>query len=140
MDVIVTLYIEATEPAKIQQYENLLWDYARFSRKNQQQNGCSPVIPRQCEAFGGPGEPKYEVNGDVYKGPWGRLQNDGPALRASTLIRFAIAYLAKGGNIDRIKELYDGKYPAQTVVKVDLEYVAHRWYVAPFSLVFSLMS
>jgi glucoamylase len=129
MDVIVELYKESTDDKTSKQYEQLLWDYARFSRQNQQQSGCSPYVPNYCEAYGGPGEPKYEVNGQVYKGPWGRYQNDGPALRASTLIRFAIAYLAKGGELAKVRELYDSKYPSQAVIKIDLEYVAHHWYI-----------
>ncbi|KAJ3085680.1 glycoside hydrolase 15 protein [Quaeritorhiza haematococci] len=58
----------------------------------------------------------------------GRPHNDGPALRASTLIRFANAYLAKGGDKNVIRsKLYDGLLPTNTVVKVDLEYVENHW-------------
>ncbi|KAG0148911.1 hypothetical protein CROQUDRAFT_654270 [Cronartium quercuum f. sp. fusiforme G11] len=38
---------------------------------------------------GGLGEPKFEVSGAPFEGCWGRPQNDGPAIRASTLIRYA---------------------------------------------------
>ncbi|XBW34632.1 hypothetical protein QEN19_000199 [Hanseniaspora menglaensis] len=34
------------------------------------------------------GEPKWEVNGNDFEGPWGRPQNDGPALRATTFLHF----------------------------------------------------
>ena len=34
------------------------------------------------------GEPKYNINGTVYDKPWGRPQNDGPALRSIILFKF----------------------------------------------------
>jgi hypothetical protein len=69
MDVIVELYRHETEPSKIKEYENTLWDYTELSKYHQQQPGCEPFIPRYCEAMGGPGEPKYFVNGTVFHGP-----------------------------------------------------------------------
>ena len=36
----------------------------------------------------GLGEPKWEVNGHCFEGSWGRPQNDGPALRATTFMHF----------------------------------------------------
>jgi glucoamylase len=42
------------------------------------------------------GEPKWFMDGRVYNGPWGRLQNDGPALRALVLTRYASQLLQKG--------------------------------------------
>lgn len=36
----------------------------------------------------GLGEPKWEVNGNSFDGSWGRPQNDGPALRATTFMHF----------------------------------------------------
>lgn len=33
--------------------------------------------------------PKFNVDGSFFTGPWGRPQNDGPALRASTLTTLA---------------------------------------------------
>ena len=42
------------------------------------------------------GEPKWFLDGRVYDGPWGRLQNDGPALRALVMTRYAVQLLNKG--------------------------------------------
>lgn len=36
----------------------------------------------------GLGEPKWNVDGSAFMGSWGRPQNDGPALRATTMIHF----------------------------------------------------
>lgn len=75
---------------------------------------------------GGLGEPKFNVDGSAYDGDWGRPQNDGPAIRALTLARFA-NYLLERGEVDYVKHhLYGGLFPAQGVVKKDLEYVAHH--------------
>lgn len=43
-------------------------------------------------------------------------------------MRFAKAYLAKGGSLEKVKSLlYDGKYPADTVIKTNLEFVSGNW-------------
>src|SRR5207237_562886 len=73
------------------------------------------------------GEPKYEVDGTIFTGPWGRPQNDSPAIRAVALLHFAETLLSEG-RADIVRDLlYNGELPARTVVKADLEYVAHHW-------------
>lgn len=43
-------------------------------------------------------------------------------------MRFAKAYLAKGGSLDKVRSLlYDSKFPADTVIKTNLEYVSGNW-------------
>jgi glucoamylase len=82
----------------------------------------------------GLGEPRYNLNGTTNLDPWGRPQNDGPALRAITAIRIAEEWLNEG----RIKEvesrLYAAVLPATTLIKRDLEYVAHHWREPSFDL------
>lgn len=110
------------------------------------------------------GEPKYYVDGRAFLGPWGRPQVDGPALRSTTLIKFAKLYLKRGGqDAERyVREiLYDGRYPSTSVIKgrhhhhsrigptflivdkcflpsltliADLEYVANSWRDTSFDL------
>lgn len=64
----------------------------------------------------------------AFTGPWGRPQNDGSAIRAVALIRFANAYLKQTGDTAYVKtSLYDGVLPTNTPIKADLEYVAHNW-------------
>jgi len=48
-------------------------------------------------------EPKYYVNGNRYDKPWGRPQNDGPAIRGYALVEFAFFQL-KNENTRYIKE------------------------------------
>ena len=47
-------------------------------------------------------EPKFDLNGTVYGGGWCRPQNDGPSLRATTLIMFA-RMLIQNGEMDFVK-------------------------------------
>ncbi len=44
----------------------------------------------------GLGEPVFEVDGSLYAQPWGRPQNDGPAIRALTMIQAYNNYLQLG--------------------------------------------
>ncbi|KAJ3085682.1 glycoside hydrolase 15 protein [Quaeritorhiza haematococci] len=135
LDTVVTMYKETTNPDEKARFEQLLFDYAALSRRQQLEKGCEPIILGQCEGLGGPGDVKYNIDGTLFRGSWGRLQNDGPGLRASTLVRFANAFLEKGGDINVIREkLYDAVLPTNSVVKVDLEYVAHHWQDQNFDL------
>jgi glucoamylase len=84
--------------------------------------------------FTGLGEPKYFVNGAGYTGAWGRPQNDGPALRALTMIKFARILIKEGNHDYVVRNLYSGVIPANSVIKKDLEYVAHNWRDPSFDL------
>jgi glucoamylase len=78
-------------------------------------------------AISGLGEPKYNIDGTGYQGPWGRPQNDGPALRAIAMIKFA-RLLIDAGEMDYVqRRLYFGVIPANSPIKKDLEYTAHHW-------------
>jgi len=82
----------------------------------------------------GQGEPKFNPDGTSFSLPWGRPQNDGPALRSIVLVRHALE-LIKTGQTDYVKShLYGGKIPANTVIKRDLEYVSHNWRKHDFDL------
>lgn len=62
----------------------------------------------------GVAEPKFEVNGQVFAGPWGRPQNDGPAIRSWT-------YLRAFGELSPL-------------VQTDLEYLKNHWADTTFDL------
>jgi glucoamylase len=78
-------------------------------------------------SFTGLGEPKYTIDGKGFTGPWGRPQNDGPALRAIAMVKFARLLLAEGQQDIVLKKLYHGVLPADSVIKKDLEYTAYNW-------------
>ena len=84
--------------------------------------------------FSGLGEPKYFIDGSGYTGGWGRPQNDGPALRALAMVKFARILLNEGNQDYVLKNLYHGVIPADSVIKKDLEYTAHHWREPSFEL------
>lgn len=123
MSHLAKKHARETDPALKAFYFERLKDFAWFSNDNQNR-----------ASFGGIGEPKYHVNGDPFEGPWGRPQNDGPALRALTLTRFA-ATLLHDGYYEPVRSLlYDSRQPGTSVIKRDLEYVAHHWRETCFDL------
>jgi glucoamylase len=80
------------------------------------------------------GEPKFYVTGKANLEPWGRPQNDGPALRALTAIEIANTWIQKGRFDDVREKLYRAELPANTLIKRDLEYVSHHWMETSFDL------
>lgn len=82
----------------------------------------------------GQGEPKFNPDGTSFTGPWGRPQNDGPALRVITLAQFAMNLIERG-EIEYVRKyLYDPILPARSVIKVDLEYTSHHYNEHDFDL------
>ncbi|KAJ3216604.1 glycoside hydrolase 15 protein [Clydaea vesicula] len=133
MDTLLSLY-EKSWGSEQQAYENLFWDYAILSGKQQKMGPCQPYIKYECEAKGGPGEPRYFLDGTIWRFGWGRLQNDGPGLRASTLMRFANLYIQKTGDVEKVKNILYTPSNFQSVIKADLEYIAHNWYNKCFDI------
>jgi glucoamylase len=109
MDTIETLF-ERTSGSTQQAYLGQLVNYARFSRSNQ-----------VAQTLSGLAEPKFNVDGTPYQFGWCRPQNDGPALRALTLIHLANSLLNLGQTEFVKTEL------APTVIKTDLDFVANDW-------------
>jgi glucoamylase len=92
---------------------------------------------------GGLGEPKFHVDGSAFTGPWGRPQRDGPALRASALMRYLRAYNATNPALwlsddpdvtSFFKLLYNASIPANSIIKADLEYTSNCWKNTGFDL------
>ncbi len=120
MDVVYRLSLRSKDFKKKVLLNDLLHDYARFSRSNQLSAGL--------------GEPIFETDGTPFLGPWGRPQNDGPAIRASVLTQWANTLLDQG-ELEFVKnELFSGKLPVNTVIKADLEYVSNHWNEPCFDL------
>ncbi|KAJ7264437.1 glucoamylase G2 [Mycena haematopus] len=76
---------------------------------------------------GGLGEPKFNVNGTAFTGPWGRPQRDGPALRSTSIITYA-NWLLKNTTASNVLTTL---WPA---IKLDLDYVAANWNQTGFDL------
>ena len=75
----------------------------------------------------GLGEPKFEVDGIEFSGPWGRPQRDGPALRATALIAYS-RYLISDGNTAMVSNVI---WP---IIANDLSYVGQYWNQTTFDL------
>lgn len=123
---LVETWYEASQSAR---YKKLLLEYVSWTEKIQHQ--ADPIAGQDIL-----GEPKFYINGNPFDGEWGRPQNDGPALRASVLIRFA-QQLLDHNEIGYIKShLYNNTMEPQSMgtIKMDLEYIAHHWQDANFDL------
>lgn len=72
---------------------------------------------------GNVGEPKFYIDGTPFNGPWGRPQNDGPALRVMALAKYA-RNLGPAQN----KKLF------KNVLEADLNYVLNVWQDSCFDL------
>lgn len=124
MDVVVTLFERASSQSEKDYLRNLLMDFMEFSRRNQTTSNPS----------GGLGEPLFYADGSPYLLGWGRPQNDGPAIRAYALIRWANILLAEGKESLVRDKLYDSKLPTDSIIKADLEFVAHHLDESSFDL------
>ncbi len=122
MNAVAALYQNEADRSKKRAYLRMMKNYARFSRANQ----LTPTLS-------GLGEPKFNMDGTAFNGAWGRPQDDGPAIRAIALIRFAKALISEG-NWKLAHKLYDGKLPTSSVIKADLEYASHFWRQTSFDL------
>lgn len=109
--------------------EGLLKTYASANDKLQKTSN-----PSGSYTTGGIGEPKFLVGGAAFTGNWGRPQLDGPAIRATVLIKFANMMIDAGQTSYVTSNLYDSGFPTNTVIKADLEYVANNWQSSGFDL------
>ncbi|KDR82588.1 hypothetical protein GALMADRAFT_134180 [Galerina marginata CBS 339.88] len=83
--------------------------------------------PSGSVSTGGLAEPKFEIDGTAFTGPWGRPQRDGPALRATALITYA-NWLVANSNTSFVTSTI---WP---VLKLDLDYVSTFWNQSSFDL------
>ncbi|KAF8964433.1 glycoside hydrolase family 15 protein [Flammula alnicola] len=83
--------------------------------------------PSGTVVTGGLAEPKFNVDGTAFTGPWGRPQRDGPALRATALITYAKWLMANSNTTFVTNTLWP-------IIKLDLDYVANLWNQSTFDL------
>ncbi len=129
MSAVFDLYHTESDPKLRARYETMLKDYIALSRRNQ-----TTANPSDSESSGRLGEPKFEADGSAFTGGWGRPQNDGPALRALTLIRVARKWMKQGRESEVRNLLYDGRNPTDSPLKADLEFVSHQWTKTSFDI------
>jgi len=130
MDVVQTLYAApATSLVRNlnkANYASILFGYAAARAQEQIAPGLQTGL----------GEPKFYLNNTIFRLPWGRPQNDGPATSAITLMEFAASYMAAGGSLATVKsQLYNSTLnPAQAPILTDLLFVASNWTSPSFDL------
>ena len=100
----------------------LIVDWVASMAKMQQVENPSGGV-----STGGLGEPKFNIDETAFNGDWGRPQRDGPALRSTSIIRFANHLLARGNATWVRNHLWP-------VLKLDLGYVADSWNLTGFDL------
>ncbi|KAH9080399.1 glucoamylase [Lactarius deliciosus] len=83
--------------------------------------------PSGLVTTGGLAEPKFNIDGTAFTGPWGRPQRDGPALRSTALITYANWLLSNGNSTFVTNTLWP-------VIKLDLDYVSTYWNQSTFDL------
>lgn len=110
------LVIEAAlGPARTGDYANLpetrykALEYVVFSKRLQNLNTLT-----------GLGEPKVNVDGTAFNGPWGRPQNDSPALRVISIVELADQVSSLG--VGRLKDL-----GLDELLRKDLDYIVENW-------------
>ncbi len=116
IDSLIRAYRRSGDPFQRQQIYLKIGQYMSFSEGNQ-----------MTYTLTGDGEPKFYVSGKPYNFSWGRPQNDGPALRAIALTHWFQVLQSEGMTDDVRNRLYDGKIPANSLIKRDLEYIAWNW-------------
>jgi glucoamylase len=99
-----------------QKLEKILWDWISFESR----------IQEKAEASSNLGEPLFTVTGEIYPHPWGRPQNDGPAIRALAMIHFAQTLL-QDKRTNEAKKLYNKDSPKSTPITRDLQYLFYHW-------------
>jgi glucoamylase len=128
MNTILTRYISAKSVAQRTRYFEMLKNYIQFSKDNQ-----TAAEPDDAEKVG-LGEVKFNPDGTRFT-KWMRPQNDGPALRPITVIRFA-RQLLRESKSDLARYLYDGNHSkssafnywnAAGLIKADLDFVGAHW-------------
>ncbi|KAJ7451616.1 glucoamylase [Mycena latifolia] len=97
-------------------------DFVSAERALQQVSNPSGTI-----STGGLGEPKFNVDETAFTGSWGRLQRDGPALRATAMIAYANWLLKNTTESNVVTNLWP-------TIKLDLDYVAANWNQTEFDL------
>ncbi len=92
------------------------------------------VLARASKAL--MGEPKFNPDASAFLGAWPRPQNDSPALRAISFMSF-LNLIMKENSDNRdslIKKLYDPVPGGLSIIKTDLDYIAHHWADPSFDL------
>lgn len=110
-------YENAEGNQKLQLRDDLI-NYIHFERKAQSQQSK----PNEMTL----GQPKYNIDGTIWEGKWARPQNDGPALRAITMMHI-LAIFNREHNTRYQSDLL-------AAIETDLDYVVKVWHQPTYDL------
>lgn len=118
MQEVLFLYQHATNDEK-KRLKTYLLNYVEFETKAQKQ------ISKPNEQT--LGQPKFNVDGTIWEGQWGRPQNDGPGLRAQVMTQMAYQFINE-------KDEAFVKTHLLSLIKADINYVLSEWRNTNFDL------
>lgn len=128
MDYLIDLYLNTSGELKEKLFQ-LITAFIEVSYRQQlaTELPLHPQLPSHWPRSSHLGEPKFYVQNWIFPHRWGRPQNDGPALRASALMKFAHALKAEQHSpvyaSSYIKNLFiDPHHPLRVVIQKDLKY------------------
>mmetsp|Transcript_2345 Transcript_2345/g.4579 ORF Transcript_2345/g.4579 Transcript_2345/m.4579 type:complete len:609 (+) Transcript_2345:153-1979(+) len=125
---ILMEYEQSTEGSERTKLENILKNYANYTDTIYTINIGEHTLENRPWTLA---DAKYEMNGSMYDGHWCNPQNDGPALRAMVLIKFAKQYSIFHPNDTNYIEnnIYsqDLSRGSKNPVKRDLEFLKDKW-------------
>ncbi len=78
----------------------------------------------RCSSSSGQGEPKFNVDGSLFTGPWGRPQDDGPL---SAFFAHGLRQAHRSRDPFTTGTLYQSNLNGGSIIKTDLEWVSHHW-------------
>jgi len=127
MRVLVDILNESQDDQQKKQLSSLLKNWVQFEKRLQKIYSTDSAGNFKSLL----GEPKFEVNGTEFFGPWGRPQNDGPALRATTMILLS-KWLKQNNQADFVTNQIFTK--SNEGIIADLNYTALTWRESSFDL------
>ena len=116
VEALIELYQSTDSDWKHEVMSRKIFEYLEFSTLIQKVKTLSDL-----------GEPKFNVDGSAFNGPWARPQNDSPALRAISLIHWANILIDEGKEPIVRQKMYTATLPATAPIKMDLEYISYHW-------------
>lgn len=117
ISIIADLYLTCNNKTKKAYYREIMVSYLDFVEKIQSQpwlNGVDVL-----------GEPKFNVDGTLWTGEWGRPQIAGSGDQAIALTKIATIFLNEGKDQALVDRIYNSD--PKSLLKANLEYCASLW-------------
>lgn len=123
MQTVFDLYQRAKSDTEKDRFRSYLIDYIHFVKV------CNSNPP--LNGIDIHGEPKFNIDGTLWTGPWGRPQNDGAALIVIVMIQILRAFQEENQDQSLIDMLY---HPSKdSLIKSNLEYISQHLTEPSFS-------